>query len=118
MRLRIVYTDESVAEGTVDDWPTLRADGIDTVRIGDRVFHGHAIYWLKFEPETDGGSWVFGMASTYVSPPPPEVLFRLNGSVVERNIVTVPDLRHDEVKLGWWKRPTSEKPYIPGAGKA
>lgn len=117
MRLRIVYTDETVAEGSIADWERFRSDGVDAIRIGDTAFYGHALYWLYFEKETYGGSWIFGMASTYVSPPPPETIFRPDGLVSERRLVTMPDLRYASVKLGWWKRPTPEKPYKPGAGK-
>ena len=118
MQLRIVYTDETVAEGRLEDWPSFRSEGVDTVRIGDEVFSGNAIYWLYKDEKHEPDAWVFGMASTYVSPPPPETVFRNNGNVGQRNIVTMPDLLHSQVKLGWWKRPTAEKPYEPGAGKA
>lgn len=116
-KVRVVYTDGRADVGSALDWTRFRADGVDVVFVNDREFSGHALYWL-YREEQEGGMWVVGMASTYASPPPPEVLFRDDGSVVTRNIVTMPDLHHDDVKLGWWKRPAEGESYVPGGRRA
>lgn len=98
--LQITYTDDSVFEGDALDWDHARSDGVDAVLLGGRKFSGHSLYWLYREAT----AWVVGGASTYESPPPPETLFYETGDVVQRKIMTMPDLKHAQVKLGWWKR--------------
>ncbi len=111
---RIVYTDGSEWIGALHTWRNARADGVDLVEIGTEKFHGHALYWAYYD-ERDQGAWIFGMASTYESPPPPEYLLRADGSIrCARSIVTIPDLYHADVKIGWWRRPPEGKSYVPG----
>lgn len=104
--IKVTYTDGTWIEADISEWQDLRGDGVDRVEVGGRSFFGHALYWVYFD-QADGGAWVVGGASTYASPPPAETLFRVDGRpLIMRGIVTLPDLMHSQVKLGWWKRPT------------
>lgn len=99
MRVRIEYVDGTSTEGDAEDWPRLRSDGVDRVNVAGIWIAGHSLYWLRRE---DGG-YSAGAASFYPNP-----LFGVfisdEGVQTERDIEFVPDLRHDEVKLGWWWR--------------
>jgi hypothetical protein len=95
-RFRISYVDGTTAEGAAEDWAEARSDGVNAVEF-DRVgFQGHSLYWVR----RVAGGWAAGAASFYRNP-----VFELtvvDGKQENVEIEHVPDLRHAEVKLGWW----------------
>lgn len=99
----IRYVDGSEARCAASVWASQRAEGVDRVVVsneaGSSVFSGHSVYWLYRE----GRVWVAGQAAWgYGHVLTPEVLFLPDGTQDIRRIEYVPDLRHRDVKLGWW----------------
>jgi hypothetical protein len=98
------YVDGTELAITPDTWPDVRSDGVDRVTLRFPAgtashWQGRSLYWLYYEDD----HWVIGMASfTYSPVQPPEVLFWKDGRQEERRWEHVPDLRHEDVKLGWW----------------
>lgn len=108
MTVRIRYVGGAEVAGPPEAWPRWRADGVDEIWVGNPLetsFSGHSLYW--FYPE--GDSWVAGSGSLYPNGLPPEVIFGLDGRQESRPIDGMPDIRHDQVKLGWW-RPGAPRP--------
>lgn len=100
--VRIRYTDGTEVAGTTEQWPTWRADGVDEVRVGnprETIFMGYSLYWLY----RDGDAWVAGCGTVGAADLPPEVIFTRDGEQHSRPIQSVPDIRHRDVKLGWWR---------------
>lgn len=101
IRARIVYVDGTEIEVPAEDWARARSDGVDVVFAGVdgawTSYQGHSLYWLRRE----GESWVVGGASFYENPIS-EIIIAPDGTQTERKLEWVPDLRHAEVKLGWW----------------
>lgn len=106
MRLRVRYTDGTVHEGTCEDWPSLRGDGVDAVWIGDDdLVHpqgtpliGYPLYWLYAQ----GDVWIVGRSAVGTNEAPREYLYDTTGVTV-RTLKTMPDLRHADLKIGWWR---------------
>lgn len=102
VRVRIHYVDGAEVEVAADEWPRLRGDGVDWVRIlhqGSTLLQAHSLYWLYRE----GSTWVAGCGSVSYDPNPlVELLFMANGTMREREREFMPDLPHSAVKLGWW----------------
>jgi len=100
LALRVEYVDGAMADGTTDAWNGLRSDGVYAVTVDGHRIEGHSVYWLYWD--TTANAWVAGGMSG--SPPPPERILYGNGFICHREIVSMPDLHHEQVKLGWWKR--------------
>lgn len=99
MRVSIHYVDGSAADGDAKDWPALRAEGVDEVTIDGIRIAGHSLYWLRRVEQ----GWEAGAASFYPNPLF-EVFIPDEGPQQERHPAHVPDLNHEDVKLGWWWR--------------
>lgn len=95
----VSYVDGQETRASLEDWPTMRADGIDSVTIVDGDlsvrYASASLYWCY--PE--GDEWVSGCASVGYDPNP---IREVIGTSREREVKYLPDLRHDQVKLGWW----------------
>ena len=101
-RLRIVYVDGAELEGTVEDWSKWRAEGVSYIDVGTRQHAGHSFYWLYTENITqDETAWVSGAFSLH-SREAHECIHRENGETLLRTRRDLPDLFHNQVKLGWW----------------
>lgn len=93
-----------VMEVAADLWPFVRGDDVQKVTAECNglsvTFQAHSIYWLY--PE--GDNWIVGAGSVrYDNNPLTEIIIAPDGRQTERHIEYMPDLRHDRVKLGWWK---------------
>ncbi len=100
----ILYEDESALNISATEWPVVRSDGVQEVRVSANgysvVFQAASFYWLY--PE--GEHFVAGCGSVRYDPNPlTEVLVFADGRQEERRVEFMPDLRHEQVKLGWWK---------------
>lgn len=110
-KVTIEYVDGTVYRFDAGVWQSQRGHGVDTVVVanesGPSTFSGHSVYWLYRE----GDVWVAGQASFAYSPViPPEVLFLPDGTQDTRPIEYVPDLKHNQIKLGWWMPGTKGRP--------
>lgn len=102
LAFRIRYVDGVETTAPLERWRDVRADGVDwfevTTRTGTTRWKGHSLYWLR----RDGDDWIAGAASFYPNARG-ELTIHPDGSEEARPIgETVPDLKHHEVKLGWW----------------
>lgn len=105
--MHIAYVDGTVQQGTAEGWPYLRSDGVDSVTLidGDLSvrFASASLYWLYAED----GEWVSGCASVGYDPNP---IREIIGTDRERLRPYLPDLAHEQVKLGWWWPGTTDRP--------
>lgn len=99
-RVVIEYVDGTQQAADVSEWADLRGDGVNAVGVQGARAQGQSVYWLRRDAE---GRLRFGGASFYEQKPF-EVICVDEGQWIEAQIDDdhVPDLRHDEVKLGWW----------------
>lgn len=100
----VTYEDDSVQSGLAAEWTSLRSDGVQKVIVECNglsvMFHASSLYWLY--PE--GLNFVAGSGSVRYDPNPlAEIVIAPDGSQTERRIESMPDLNHNQVKLGWWK---------------
>lgn len=102
-RLLITYVDGTVDEGgNVHDWADARADGVSRIDIGRGQHAGSSFYWLYKEDIGEGEiAWVSGGFSIH-DIEAHEFIHRENGERLARKVRSIPDLKHDQVKLGWW----------------
>jgi hypothetical protein len=104
IRVHIDYVDGTEAEEPASGWSRVRSDGVDKVTLKfpdgtQSIWQGRSLYWLYREDD----HWVIGMSTfTYSPKQVPEVLFWSDGRQELRKWENVPDLRHEDVKLGWW----------------
>ena len=108
MRVHVRYIDGRTLSADPDDWSILPSEGLDEVALenaaGTAHSSGHSVYWLY--PE--GSTWVLGGGSIGYTNPLGETVVG-SGNHEYRQIEYMPDLRHDQVKLGaWW--PSVERP--------
>ncbi len=87
----------------VMEWDSLPSEGVQRVDIlvGRYItsFAGFSIYWLYQE----GGNHVVGAGSVrYSKELINEVVFKPDGTSENRGLEFMPDLLHNQVKLGWW----------------
>lgn len=106
MTVRVEYVDGTVIEAPLADWPTLPADGVWSVtysnKPGEFLRHaGHSVYWCY--PEGDRYVVGLGTVSNVYGTLPSEAVLFPDGHQEEREIKFMPDLRHDQIKLGWWR---------------
>ena len=100
--LAVRYVNGEIAQAEAEQWPTLRADGVEYVDIrvdgqGYRI-QGRSVYWLYRVGET----WLLGGGLVGESGIE-EVSAREGASpFVVRHPRYMPDLPHNAVKLGWW----------------
>ena len=104
-KLEIKYVDGELIRATTADWCNLRPDGIDYVDFFCIQRAGHSIYYLcedniKYDGEI---AWVVGGMSLYEHNCE-ESIIRSTGEVMMRVVTSLPDLRHDQIKIGWWRR--------------
>lgn len=102
MNVQVEYVDGSTQIAPLELWPDLRGDGVDSVTIstphGSRRAASHSLYWLYPEDST----WVTGEASVGYDPNPlTEVVFNEEW-MAERKVDYLPDLKLEQIKLGWW----------------
>ena len=110
VNVRVTYVDGTTLETGAEHWPELPGEGVDQVTLltasGSRTAGGCSLYWLY--PEA--GCWVVGEGCVRYDPKPlTEVVCSPDGSMVERQVGFMPDLRLAQVKLGHW-RPGEERP--------
>lgn len=105
MQLQVRYVDGKSFTCAPCDWVALPGQGVDMLIASNEAgachFGGHSVYWTYRDNTVD--AWAVGQASFGYSYTPPEVLFYDNGSMLTREIKYVPDLQHNQVKLGWWR---------------
>lgn len=106
IRFRITYVDSDLPiEGDAIYWPNARSDGVYEVVVtnsqGSVTFKGKSVYWCY--PE--GDAFVFGAGSFYRDLQPPEVVFTERTQTARPLAAArgIPDLLHDQLKLGWWR---------------
>lgn len=107
--VRIEYVDGRTIEATADKWPILPAEGVWSVtwsnKEGESLIHsGHSLYWCY--REHGRSCYIVGegtVANVYGMLLPPETLLYLDGHQESRPVKFMPDLRHDQIKLGWWR---------------
>lgn len=116
VQVLVEYTDESSLTTSSAGWGRARGDGVERVTICNRPNlctsnSGDGIYWLYWEwPESEAeGYWVMG-GGTVGCPYGREgclgkevIVRRTANSHESRQPQSMPDLKHGEVKLGWWK---------------
>jgi hypothetical protein len=95
----VCYVNGQVIETTVGGWSLLRGDGIDHVDLIDDAgnasrIQGQSVYWLYQE----GDAWVAGGGIVGH----PEIIETAVPGHGFRRPQHMPDLAHDQVKLGWW----------------
>ncbi len=101
-RLIVTTVDGQEHCGAVEDWAEFPADQISRIDVGRRQLAGHSFYWLYAESITETETaWVAGGFSIH-NREASEYLFRESGEVLGRRVKSIPDLYHDQVKLGWW----------------
>ena len=103
MQLVIVYADWTTPVTSIEHWCSLPAQGVQSVTIsnnGKKVsFADFSLYWLYKEKDY----YVAGGGSVRYDPNPlNEVLIFDDGVQKDRPIEFMPDLMHNQVKLGWW----------------
>lgn len=96
--------DGSEIEGSTDRWPELPAEGVDWVQLvlsdGAAIqMHAASLYWLY--PEGDGVVIGEGMVA-YDPKAVREVVVSASGEQEERFPEHLPDLAHQDIKLGWY----------------
>lgn len=101
--VRVEYTDGSFQEMPIEEWPSLRSEGVDRVIVREgellTIRQGASLYWIYFEDQ----QWIFGSGSIRYDPNPvEEVVFKADGCNRVRWRSFLPDLQHAQVKLGWW----------------
>lgn len=105
IHVRVTYEDGGELSVPADEWPRLRSDGVQDVVVsacGKSVrFASQSLYWLY--PE--GEDIVAGAGSVRYDPNPlVEIIVSPDGAQSERRVEFMPDMKHEQVKLGWWKR--------------
>ena len=104
MEVTVAYTDGSVLHAPLEQWPSLRGEGVDWVEItspsGVNRLASASLYWLYRE----GMNIVVGCGSLRYDPNPlTEIVIGPDGSQQERSIMFCPDMLLCDVKLGhWW----------------
>lgn len=98
--VRIEYVDGEIREFPADRWADERADGVYLMIVDRTTFMGYSAYWLYREEY----AWVAGAASFgYDEEFSPEIIYYDGGEQEARWFLYVPDLKHDVIKLGWWR---------------
>ena len=83
------------------DWAKLPADHISQITVGTKAIAGHQFYYCYPDEPTPGEeAWVLGGVSVYEHWAT-EHLIRKD-EILSRRTKFVPDLQHEQVKLGWW----------------
>lgn len=111
--VRVSYTSGATMTVPVEDWPNIRGDGVDEVTLILDEIHthrlsGHSLYWLYREED----AWVIGCGTVGNQPLTAEGVYHDDGRTEARPLEWMPDLRHSEIKLGWW-RPGTVGRVIP-----
>jgi hypothetical protein len=99
VNLSVRYVEGTVSATGADRWEPLRSEGVDHVDLADGLgtyrMQGQSLYWVRRE----GSLWVMGGGTvTDVQ----EVWAFGEGRFQFTRPPFMPDLAHEEVKLGWW----------------
>jgi hypothetical protein len=97
--VEVQYVNGALIATQPEAWASLRGDGIDYVDLIDEAgnasrIQGQSVYWLYRE----GEAWVAGGGIVGHS----EIIEALVPGHTFRRPRHMPDLDHDQVKLGWW----------------
>ncbi len=102
MIVTVEYIDWTAPAANIAEWCNLPSQGVQKVTInngGSVSFSDHSLYWLYKEKDY----YVAGAGSVRYDPNPlNEVLLFEDGRQENRKIEFMPDLLHDQIKLGWW----------------
>lgn len=105
----IRYVDGYQKTFPASQWRYERPEGVDWVRVCNPkcdTIHTMSVYWLYKE----GDDWVAGGGPIGYGKLSPEVILKPDGTQEARPIRFAPDLKLDQVKLGWWWPGTRDKP--------
>ena len=103
-KLTITYVDGEVIACTTREWPEIRADGIDFINFDSVQLAGESIYYLYPEQIKEGEfAWVCGGFCLYDSIIE-EYILRIEGERLNRKRRDLPDIQHNQLKLGWWRQ--------------
>lgn len=107
MLLEISYVDGIRQEITPGEWPDAPAEGVDLIELvadGKRYrLMGHSIYWLREDGDTlllGGGDVIANPAASHIVVI--EEVHYAQGRFYRRVLDSMPDVKHWQVKLGWW----------------
>jgi hypothetical protein len=97
--VEVHYVNGTLITTQLEAWTSLRGDGIDYVDLIDDAgnasrIQGQSVYWLYQE----GDAWVAGGGIVGH----PEIIETVVPGHGFRRPQHMPDLAHDQVKLGWW----------------
>ena len=103
----ITYVDGSEWHGSLAQWALAPPEAIDTIHVGGLVLSGDSVYYCQVQnialPNSpEELAYILGSYAPYSSTKYSEFIFR-KGSPLSRNCYFPPDLKHSEVKLGWWR---------------
>jgi hypothetical protein len=102
-KFTIHFVDGESIESTTRDWGAIRADGVDHIDFGCVTKSGDSVYYLYPENITETEiAWVVGSFAVYTDAAQ-ESIMRQNGEVFGRMRRTMPDIKHQQLKLGWWR---------------
>ena len=111
----IKYVDGRVLEFDASEWAHRCSHGVDHIQYPHFSQSGDSIYYLRPDRITFDGemAWVAGSFSLF-GDCCIEGVMRENGEVFCRERrADLPDLRHEQIKLGWWR--TLNDPNQPAA---
>ena len=99
----VAYAGYELRAENLNQWCNLPAQGVLEITIGSDgnkvIFADHSLYWLYRE----NNYYVAGCGSIrYSKQPLNEVCLFEDGTQQDRLIEFMPDLMHNQVKLGWW----------------
>lgn len=118
IKVQINYVDGSSIEISPEQWPEVRADGVDVVIVktvtGSTRIAGMTLYWLYIDEEgvihRAGAALGPGYIGGRSNPMPSEVLIYPDGTMDQRPLEWVPDMPHKVFKMGWWYPGTEGRP--------
>jgi len=104
-KLIVEYIDGEVIESSTKEWEKIRPEGINSINLKGRThLSGDSIYFIYPDTILDNEIvWMVGSFAVYMNTCT-EFMIRQNGEVIGRERRSMPDLKHDQVKLGWWRK--------------
>ncbi len=107
--LWLKYVNGRLITTPIENWKAQPTEGLDEVAIGYTNFtklSGQSIYWVYKE----NGFWVMGGGPVGYGKLPPEILVGSSDQHIARSINFMPDLKLDDIKLGYWWPNESRRP--------